>query len=411
MNAEILSVGTELLMGQISNTNAQFISQKLSELGIKVYYHSVVGDNKERLIKALNISLERSDIIITTGGLGPTQDDLTKETISNALNLKMELNDEAYNKIKNIFKKLNLPMSKSNIKQAYIPKDSTILFNDHGTAPGFIQSYKEKIIIVLPGPPTELQPMFINKVFPFLINKRDLFIESIYIKVFGIGESKLEEKLINLVNEQTNPTIATYSGMNSDVLVRVTGSGNTQEEAKDKALLYKDKIKILLGKNIYSYENESMDEVVGKLLIKNNKTISFSESCTAGLLSALLGNISGISKVFKNSMITYSNEAKMKMLNVKKETLDKYGAVSKETAIEMANGTLEYSKTDLALSITGIAGPEGGTDTKPVGLVYMALSTENTATSFKFQFFGNRQKIREQAAVNALDIIRRYLDK
>ncbi|MEN8905965.1 MAG: competence/damage-inducible protein A [Clostridiales bacterium] len=408
MNAEIISVGTELLMGQITNTNARFLSQELSSLGINVYYHSVIGDNKIRLSQMLELALKRSDIIITTGGLGPTQDDLTKETIAKTLNLDMELDTKSLMKIENYFKKINKKMSDSNRKQAYFPKTSIVIENNNGTAPGCIVKSNKKYIIVLPGPPRELIPMFNDQINSFLLSMQNQIIKSSYIKIFGIGESELENKLIDLINKQSNPTIATYCSK-GDVLLRVTAGGKDLNIINQLLKEYEKNIYSIIGEKIYSYTNESLEEVVGKILICKNKTISIAESCTAGMLSSLIGNIPNISKVFYNSVITYSNESKNKILNVKESTLGKYGAVSKETSLEMAKGVRELSNTDIGISITGIAGPGGGTTEKPVGLVFIGISTDKLLESYMFKLSGNRERIRTMASMNALNIIRKKL--
>lgn len=410
MNAEIFSIGTELLMGQISNTNAQFLSRNLSELGINVYYHSVVGDNMVRASDLFKIALERSDLIVTTGGLGPTQDDLTKEMIANTLNLEMVLDESSLEKIKLMFKRYNKSMSKSNKKQAYFPMGSIILENPTGTAPGCIIETNGKTIIVLPGPPNELIPMFNEKVFPYLKKLRNKLIKSSFIKVFGIGEAKIEEILMELIDNQTNPTIATYGG-EGDVLVRVTASGDTETIINDLLLEFNTKISHLLGDYIYSYNDLKLEEVVGGKLIELNKTIALAESCTGGLASAFLTKVPGISQIFINSYITYCNTSKEKLLGVRNSTLKKHGAVSKETALEMARGARLKSETNIGVSITGIAGPDGGTDEKPVGLVYVGFSTYDVEKTFKFNLFGNRERIRLLAVMNVLDILRRYLIK
>lgn len=406
MNAEILSVGTELLMGQICNTNAQFISQRLNSIGINVYYHSVVGDNSARLKHLVDIALQRSDVIILTGGLGPTEDDLTKETVSEALQIPLVLHHQSLKKIEAFFHALGRPMSPNNIKQAYIPKDSMVLENSIGTAPGCLVDRSGKIIILLPGPPYELQPMFENSVLPYLQNKSTDKISSAFVKIFGIGESDVEQRIIDLIDSQSNPTIATYA-KDAEVLIRVTASHGQNDSANDLLEPVISELKSRFGDSIYSFENKELDQVVAELLINKNIHIAIAESCTGGLISSRLINTPGISKVLDFSAVTYSNESKQKLLNVRAETLQKYGAVSSQTAIEMASGVKALNNSDIGLSITGIAGPTGATPEKPIGLVYIALASNSGTTCTQVNLHGDRERIRNMACLYALEMIRR----
>ncbi len=408
MNAEILAVGTELLMGQIANTNAQYISSRLADLGINVYYHSVVGDNPNRLKQSLNLSLERSDFVIMTGGLGPTKDDLTKETVANVVNRELVIHNESLKSIEDFFAKINRSMAENNKKQAYFPVDSIIMKNDKGTAPGCIIEKNNKVIFMLPGPPFEMKNMFEQSVVPYLQSKSNEKIMSKHLRIFGIGESSLEEKLIDLIDGQNNPTIAPYAKM-GEVSLRVSAKCYSAEKAESLIEPVVTEIKNRIGDFLYSTENENLDEVAAKLLMNSNTSISIAESCTGGLIAAKLTSISGISKVFDRSIVTYSNEAKMQSLGVKSETLKKYGAVSEETAKEMAVGIKNLSKSNMGLSVTGIAGPDGGTDEKPVGLVYVALATENEVKCTELKLHGDRDRIRNMTCLNAFDMVRRKL--
>ncbi len=408
MNAEILAVGTELLMGQICNTNAQYISGRLQEAGVNVYYHSVVGDNPKRLKDCIDLALDRSDAVIITGGLGPTKDDLTKETVAEKVNRKLVLDQKSLDKIRFFFKKINRPMVDSNIKQAYMPENSIIIKNDRGTAPGCIIEEGSKVIIMLPGPPSEMKPMFDETVMPYLLKKMESCIVSKYVRIFGIGESTMEEKIIDLIDNQTNPTIAPYA-KEGEVTLRITANCKCVEESECIINPVIDEIKTRLGSAVYATENKNLEEVVGELLISKNITISFAESCTGGLISSRLTDIPGISAVFNRAVVTYSNEAKMENCNVNAATLQKYGAVSRETAEEMAVGIRKVSGTDLGLSVTGIAGPGGGTESKPVGLVYVALADKDRVICKELRLWGNRNKIRNSAALNAFDMIRRHI--
>lgn len=408
MNAEIIAVGTELLLGQIVNTNAQYISQRLPEVGINVYYQNVVGDNPQRLKQCLNIALNRSDIIIMTGGLGPTKDDLTKETVAEVFGRKLVLHEETYEVIKAFFKNRNRPMTENNIKQAYLPEGSIIIKNKNGTAPGCIIESGDKIVIMLPGPPSEMRPMFDDTVMPYLWDKTDVKLVSKYVKVFGIGESQVEDTIMDLVDNQSNPTIAPYA-KEGQVMLRITARVNRGEQADELIDPVICEIRKRLGDAVYSTENKELEEVVADMLMENKLTISVAESCTGGLISKKLTDIPGISRVFMGGIVSYSNNLKESFLGVKAETLQKYGAVSSATAIEMANGIRERSGTDLGLAVTGIAGPDGGTPEKPVGLVYIALASKEGTHANEFRLWGDRNRIRNVASLHALDMVRRYI--
>ena len=408
MKAEILAVGTELLMGQIVNTNAQYISSKLPDVGVGVYYHSVVGDNPDRLEESLKLALERCDVVITTGGLGPTQDDLTKETISEVFGKKLVLHEESMKDLKNYFYKLGRQMTVNNEKQAYMPEDCIVLKNNNGTAPGCIIEAGAKVVVMLPGPPIEMKPMFNDYVVPYFKKKSTFSIESRFLRVFGIGESAMETQIIDLIDAQTNPTIATYAKM-GEVTLRVSAKIQAGENAELIMKPVIDEIKKRAGDCLYSDSNQNLDDVVANLLLEKNITISTAESCTGGLISETLTNIAGISKVFIGGAVTYSNESKAELLGVKNETLQSYGAVSRETAVEMAEGIRKRLKTDIGVSITGIAGPDGGTPEKPVGLVYVGLATESGTITKELRLLGNRNRIRTITALNVFDIIRRYI--
>lgn len=406
MKSEIISVGSELLLGNTVNTNASFLSRKLAELGIDVFYHTVVGDNVYRLKTITKIALDRSDLIIYTGGLGPTEDDLTKEVVSETLGVDLELDNVHLAKIKKYFEKRNMKMTDNNIKQAYIIKDSKVLNNDIGTAPGVFFNWKDKKIILLPGPPTEMKTMFNNYTAPLL--KQDSIIKSKTIRTMGIGESSLEELIKDLVIEQSNPTIATYAKQ-GQVEIQVTGKGKNEKEID---LIIDPLVKEIdkrLGEYIYSYNNESIEEVFFKQLKKNHMTVAFCESCTGGLVSSRFTAIPGASQVFERGIVTYSNNSKIEELNVKESTLKTYGAVSEETAKEMAIGLLNKTNVDMALSITGIAGPTGGTKDKPVGLVYIGLASKDKSYVIKNIFTGSRQDIQNKAANKVFVEGRKYL--
>lgn len=418
MNVEIISVGTELLLGDILNTNAQYVSKELAILGINVYRQSTVGDNEDRLIECFDDAFKNSDIVITTGGLGPTGDDITKECAAKYFGQEMVLHEESWGKIKDIFAKLGKKgnIAPNNKKQAYFPIESQILINNNGTAPGAIFEKDNKKIIVLPGPPYEMKPMFQESVKPYLMKFTDSVFESKYIRFFGIGESYLEIKLLELLDKQTNPTIALYAKQ-GEVLVRVTAKANTKEECFDIIDEEIEEIKNIAGEYIYTIGGEDiassqteLNNVVAKLLIQKNKKIAIAESCTGGLISASLVEYPGISEVLLEGCVTYSNEAKMSRLGVSKSTLEKFGAVSVETAMEMAKGVAENLNADIGISTTGIAGPDGGSDEKPVGLVYIGIYAKGQTMAKKCNFAGSRNKIRTRATNEAINQVRLILE-
>ncbi|KAA8666944.1 competence/damage-inducible protein A [Clostridium sp. MT-14] len=409
MKAEILCVGTEILLGDIVNTNAQFISKHLANLGIEVFHQSVVGDNPERLLDELENGFKRSDIIITTGGLGPTPDDLTKETSAKFFNRELILDEKSLEDLKDHFNKMGRSYSKgNNIKQAYFPKGSKILPNPHGTAPGCILEVENKTLIILPGPPREVAPMFTEYVEPFLKKYSRGIIKSKTLRISGIGEGIMAEMASDIINNSTNPTVAPYA-KEEDTILRITAEASTEDEALTLIEPVESKLRKIFGINIYGEDDVKIEEVLGKMLIDKDYTISSAESCTGGLIAAKLVNYPGISKVFKEGAVTYSNEAKINRLGVKRETLDKYGAVSYETAREMAEGIAKTSDTDIGIATTGIAGPDGGSPEKPVGLVYMGLYIRGKTQVKKFQYFGNRATIRKRATMSALDWVRREI--
>lgn len=414
MTVELISVGTELLLGNIVNTNANYLSKKCAELGFALYYQITVGDNEERLCEVLRSALQRSDIVILTGGLGPTQDDMTKEAVAKVLNRELIMDEVSRDRITSYFKFRNKGNSGSvtnnNWKQALKISDSIVVENNNGTAPGYIVEAEGKTTILLPGPPFEMLPMFEDSIFPYLKQKQDKVFLSKMIKICGIGESKAETDILDLIESQSNPTIAPYA-KNGEVHFRITAAANSSEEANELLKPITDELFRRFGSNIYSTrEEETLEEVVVKLLLQKKYTLSTAESCTGGLLTGCLVNVSGVSEVLKEGFITYSNEAKMKYLGVNENTLIEYGAVSKETAKEMVIGTVKATGSNAALAITGIAGPEGGTPIKPVGLVYIACYVNGKVTLQEHYLKGNRQKVRELSVIYALDLLRRSLE-
>ncbi|MFO7882255.1 MAG: competence/damage-inducible protein A [Kosmotogaceae bacterium] len=408
MNAEIINVGTEILLGNIINTNSTYLSRKLAELGINLYKHTVVGDNMERLTDSINDALSRVDIVITTGGLGPTQDDITKEAVAKCLDKKLILDNESLKHIECFFKNRNKSMNEYNKKQAYFPEGSKILENTVGTAPGCIVEDKGKIIILLPGPPHEMIEMFEQNVFNYLRKKSEQIIHSRFLRLFGIGESDVVKKIEDIIEEQDNPTIAPYAD-GYQVSLRITANTKNKSYANIMINNIEKRIQERLGQYIYSKDNETLESVVLNALIKNNKTISFAESCTGGMISAKIVGVPGASKAFLGTVVAYSNEIKIRELNTPKKTLRKYGAVSEETAKEMARDIRKSFGSDIGLSTTGIAGPSGGTPEKPVGTVYIGLSYGEEDNASLFHFKGDRNRIRTLTTIHALDLIRKTL--
>jgi nicotinamide-nucleotide amidase len=412
VKAEIISVGTELLLGDIVNTNSQYIAKELASIGIEVYHQSTVGDNVERLFECFKESIERSDFVITTGGLGPTTDDLTKEVAAKYFGQELELHEPSWEYIKSLIERRGRKAAPNNKKQAYFPESALVLKNNNGTAPGAVLRKDDKAIIVLPGPPREMVAMFNESVMPYLKQFTDDKLISKTLRLYGIGESDLELEIIDIINGQNNPTVALYA-KEMEVTIRITAKAKDEEEAEGLIKPVEDKIKDRVEKFIYTnddnYSGESknvLEEVAAKLLVDKNLKIAVAESCTGGMVSSALIDYPGISSVFVEGCVTYSNEAKIKRLGVKEETLNKFGAVSEETAIEMAEGVSRGFNTDIGISTTGIAGPDGGSTDKPVGLVYTAVHIKGETKVFKNIYSGDRQKIRARATRDILNNLR-----
>lgn len=413
MTAELISVGTELLMGNIVNTNACYLSEKCAELGIDVYYEVTVGDNPGRLKETIKTALGRSDLVILTGGLGPTEDDLTKETTAGVLGRKIVPDPHTRARIEEYFKNsIYKTISENNWKQALIIEGAQVLDNDNGTAPGlFVRTDDNKRVILLPGPPNELHPLFESKVVPLLVSEcgGEGILYSRMIKICGIGESMAETMIKDLIDAQTNPTIAPYA-KTGEVHLRVTASAKDEAEGIRLTTPVVDELKRRFGDNLFTTEEEeTLEAHVVSLLKSLHFTVTAAESCTGGMFSARLINTPGASEVYNSGVITYANEAKEKYLGVRHETLAEFGAVSEETAGQMAIGAAAAAGADASIGITGLAGPDGGTDEKPVGTVYIGCSVRGEVTVKRFLFKGNREKIRTLSVQNALDLLRRCL--
>ena len=385
MKAEILAVGTELLLGDILNTNAQFLAQELANLGIEVYYQTVVGDNPQRLKDTIFHAFSRADLIITTGGLGPTEDDLTKETAAEYFGERLILDERALGRIRKYFDRTGRVMTENNVKQAMVPeKNGIVLYNDNGTAPGIIMEKNGKMIVMLPGPPRETIPMFQNQVKPYLAKKQEFTFVSRILRVAEVGESAMEERVKDIIDAQTNPTIAPYA-KDGEAILRITAKARDEEEANRLIDPVAAVLKERLGDAVYGEGETDLETVVAEQLLQKQLMLAVAESCTGGMIASNLVEYPGISAALVEGCVTYSNEAKMHRLGVKAETLEKYGAVSEETAKEMAEGIARTSGADIGVATTGVAGPESS-EGKPVGLVYIAIAYKGKTDTLLAKF-------------------------
>jgi len=408
--AELIAVGTELLLGNIANTDAQMLSKGLSALGINVYYHTVVGDNPQRLKAAVEVAKSRADIIITTGGLGPTCDDLTKNVLAECFGKKLVYDEESAERIRDYFQRLHPggTMTENNLQQAYLPEGCTIFSNDWGTAPGCAFEADGVRVIMLPGPPNECTPMFEHRAVPYLQALADGVIASRTLKIFGMGESAVEAKLRDRMNALTNPTLAPYA-KTGEVELRITAKAATVEEARALIVPVEKEVRDIFGPLVYGANVASMEEVVLGLLKEKGLTMGTAESCTGGLVAKRLTDLSGASAVFKGGVVSYTNEVKAGVLGVPQEMLDEFGAVSAQVAQAMAQGARKVLGCDLAVSLTGVAGPNPDDRNNPVGLIYVALDTPEGTRVRELHLINGRARIRTVAATNAFDMVRRYL--
>lgn len=372
MKCELISVGTEILLGDILNTNARFLSKELASLGISLMYQTTVGDNEGRLRECLDTAFIRADTVILTGGLGPTPDDLTKEVCASYFGKKLFLSEDILNDIKSYFSYKGMDMPESNAKQALVPEDSTVLFNKNGTAPGFIMEKDERKIIVLPGPPREMEPMFREYVIPYLKQFSCSVIKSHTVRTFGIGESAMSEKVADLL-EKENPTVAPYA-KDGEALLRITAKAESEAEADKLIFPLLAEIKARLGNFVYAVDAVSIEEATVSLMKEKKVTAAFAESCTAGLCAKRITDISGASQVFHCGIVSYSNEIKSKVLGVNSDDLDRFGAVSDIVAAQMALGVRNLSGADYGVAVTGMAGPTSDDPQKEVGLIYIAVT-------------------------------------
>ena len=402
MITELVAVGTEILLGNIVNTNSAYLAEKCAQLGLSLYYQTVVGDNEQRMKDTIKTALDRSDVVILTGGLGPTKDDLTKEITAEVMGLPL-VEDAHSRELLDAYLKqyekndAQRRITSNNYKQAMVPQGALVLDNHNGTAPGLIIEKNGKTAILLPGPPNELKPMFEEEVFPYLRKKQPEIIYSQMVKICSIGESQVAEEIQDLIEQQSNPTIAPYA-KTGEVHLRVTAKAESEKECKKLIKPVVRELKSRFGKNIFATEEKkTLEEAVVDMLKDQKLTLSLAESCTGGAIASRIVNVPGASEVFLQGMVTYSNRAKRKSLGVKKSTLKMHGAVSEKCAKEMAKGGCFVTKTDICLSVTGIAGPDGGTKEKPVGTVFMGCCYNGKTVVREYHFTGNRAKIREQS--------------
>ena len=406
--AEILCTGEELLLGDIVNTNAAFLSAELTELGFSVYHHSVVGDDPQRLKESVSEALLRSDIVVISGGLGPTKDDLTKETVAELFGRRMAMHEESLEAIRAYFAKTGRVMSQNNEKQAMMPDGAIVFPNHFGTAPALaLESDGGKAAIMLPGPPSELIPLFHEQVIPFLKSKNQFAIASKNLHFFGIGESALAEKLDGYLIDTPELCAATYC-KEGEVRIRITARAENEESARLVLEEYANKIiETEAGDFLYGIDVHTIENAVVMALHEKKLTLSAAESLTGGLIAKRVTDISGCSDVFLGGCVTYTNEIKHKLIGVSEETLELFGAVSKETACEMARGVRLATGSDIGVSATGIAGPTGGTFETPVGTVFIGISTKNGETYRKLSLsqMRSREYSRQASATNAFDMI------
>jgi nicotinamide-nucleotide amidase len=417
MKAEIICIGTELLLGHIINTNNSFIAKKLAEVGVDHYFQTTVGDNPQRLADTIRTGLDRSDVVITTGGLGPTVDDITTGVIARVIKKRLVMDKGVLKDVADHFRKQDRKVPKSSLRQALIPEGAKWLKNPFGTAPGLIIEYDGKVIIALPGPPREMEPMVERYVIPYL--KKGIqgpgargqggsIIKSRSVKLIGLAEAAVDQKVRDLLNLSGVVTVGIYAKQ-GEVELRIMAKARNERIADLEIKKIERVIRKRFDAYIYGVDGQTLEKAVMEALIKRKKTIAVAESCTGGLVSHLLTNISGSSSSFAEGVVSYSNESKVKDLDVKAETIKKYGSVSWQVAKEMAKGIRKKAAVDIGLGVTGIAGPTGGTKAKPVGLVYMAISTDKKIIFRRFNFLGNRMEIRRQAAQAALELVRKCL--
>jgi nicotinamide-nucleotide amidase len=404
MKAEIITIGDEILLGQTIDTNSAYISQKLSQLGIDVTYKTSVGDDIKNISDSLTISLSRADLVIATGGLGPTNDDITKKAIVKVFKRNLVFQEEILKKVEESFRKRGMEMPKINQNQALLPQGSKAIPNQFGSAPGIFIQEEDKIFFALPGVPLEMKSMMENDVLPTLEKASEVKVFQKKLRTTGIPESVIYERIEPILKSRPEVKVAFLPSF-LGVDIRLNSKSQEKLEGME------NNIKEVLGNSVYGKDDITLEEVVGKLLKDKGKAISVAESCTGGLIGKRFTNVSGSSEYFERGVVSYSNQAKMEILKVPQDMIEKHGAVSEEVAILMAEGIRKISRTDYGLSATGIAGPTGGTPDKPVGLVWIGFAHENDSFAQKFLFGEDRDTNRERAAQAALNLVRLFLAK
>ncbi|MBO5409206.1 MAG: competence/damage-inducible protein A [Clostridia bacterium] len=404
MKCCIIAIGAEVVSGDILNTNGVTIANYLKPYGIKTVMQLTVDDCKKDIVKAIKRGLKKADLVITTGGLGPTYDDITKKAVAKALDRELIRDEYSVEMLNLYFRRAQKPMPQSNLSQCYFPKGSQIVQNPNGTAPACITGTKEGTVMMLPGPPIEVEALLrTEEITSYFDSLKQGEIVETTLKFFGIGESHLEEVLSDYMKKEKNLILAPYA-KTGEVQLKITAKGDTREEAITRTNTLKEKLYELVGEYIYTEGDRKLEEVLLDSLKQNGQTLATAESCTGGMIGQMITAIPGSSDSYFGGAITYSNELKQKICNVSSETLSEYGAVSKGTACEMAEGIRLFTGADIGVSVTGIAGPGGGTEEKPVGLVYVGISTCDKTDAFRFHFVGNRDKIRQLSAKNALHL-------
>ena len=409
MRAEILTVGTELLLGQIENTNARFLSQVLADLGIDVFYHATVGDNPQRLDEALRTALARSDLVLVSGGLGPTMDDITRERLAEVTGCPLVVDPATLSRIENSFRHRGMAMPPGNRKQAMLPRGAVPIPNPVGTAPGVLLEVGRQALILLPGPPAELVPMTRGSVIPYLIGRLErtggrVVIRSRVLKLVGIGESAAEAQIGDIIASQGNPTVVPLAEQ-GEVHFRITAKARDQEAANTLIAPVEAAILDRLGNHVYGQDGDTLEGVIAGLLVKRGSRLAVAESCTGGRVACRLTSMPGSSAHFERGLVVYSNQAKVELVGVAPELLERHGAVSREVAAAMADGVMSRASTDFGLAVTGIAGPGGGSSCKPVGLVFFGLAGGGPTATFERQFTGERSEVRRRAATCALELL------
>ncbi len=409
MKAELISVGTELLLGQITDTNATFLSQRLAEIGVDVYFRATVGDNEGRICSVLRQAASRSDIVLITGGLGPTSDDLTRESIAEVTGRPLVRDERAVQRLTEYFSRRNYPLAQINYKQATVPEGGRLIDNSCGTAPGLLVEHEGCTFIAVPGVPAEMRAMMEESVIPYLLGRPELDglrLFSRRLRICDVGESMVEEHLHDLFLEQTDPTLAPYASA-GEVVVRISTKARTAEEAAAKIQPLEDKVRARLGAHVYGVDDETMEVALGRELASRGLTVAVAESCTGGLIASRITDVPGASRYFLAGLTTYSNQAKTSVLGVPAELIAAHGAVSEPVARAMAEGVRDLVGSDLALATTGIAGPTGGTPDKPVGTVFIACSDDSGTVCAKYLMPGTREQFKRRTSQTALNTLRK----